>query len=383
MKVVFLENVIDFGGARKSTIELASNLSINNDVYIVDVHGTCQPFIDACNSSDVRLDILLKQDNQVILANSRNTLTQIMQYIKFFLVSVRARKKLKSLFDQITPDYVIINNTKVLPLLFKNKSTAKVVLFARGWFLPQQINKRDRYLYRKLVDRYCCVSEATRHALIASGLASLSNTFVVHNSINIEKLKEVVPAEILSKPGEVKILVSGGFLPTKGLHVAVEVAKLLKEKSFPFKMIITGIVYNSKASQTYYSYILKLIEDYNIADSIQLEVGRSSVIEYFKASDIFMHASDTEGLPRVVMEAMACRLPVVANAVGGVVDYVLDGFTGIITRHNNVEDYANAIITLYKEPSFRNRLVDNAYQLITTCYHSDQQIESFQRMLNV
>ena len=81
MKIVFLENVIDFGGARKSTIELASNLSINNDVYIVDVHGTCQPFVDACNNSDVKLEILLKQDNQVILANSRNIFTRLVQYI--------------------------------------------------------------------------------------------------------------------------------------------------------------------------------------------------------------------------------------------------------------------------------------------------------------
>lgn len=382
MKIVFLENVIDFGGARKSTIELASNLSINNDVYIVDVHGTCQPFVDACNNSDVKLEILLKQDNQVILANSRNIFTRLVQYIKFFLVTIRARKKLKSIFEQISPDYVIINNTKVLPLLFKNKSTAKVVLFARGWFLPQQINRRDKFLYSKLVDRYCCVSEATRHALIASGLASLSNTFVVHNSINLSKLQQVEPAQIHARPGEIKVLVSGGFLPSKGLHVAVEVAKVLKDRSFPFKMIITGIVYNSRTSKAYYDKILKLIETYNIADSIQMEVGRSSVLQYFKAADVFMHASDTEGLPRVIMEAMACRLPVIANAVGGVTDYILNGYTGILTRHNNVEDYVNAIIDLFKETSFRDSLIDNAYQLITTCYHSDQQIDAFQKMLN-
>lgn len=382
MKIVFLENVIDFGGARKSTIELASNLSINNDVYVVDVHGTCQPFVDACNNSDVKLEILLKQDNQVILANSRNIFTRLVQYIKFFLVTIRARKKLKSLFEQISPDYVIINNTKVLPLLFKNKSTAKVVLFARGWFLPQQINRRDKFLYSKLVDRYCCVSEATRHALIASGLASLSNTFVVHNSINLSKLQQVEPAQIHARPGEVKVLVSGGFLPSKGLHVAVEVAKVLKDRSFPFKMIITGIVYNSRTSKAYYEKILNLIETYNIADSIQMEVGRSSVLQYFKAADVFMHASDTEGLPRVIMEAMACRLPVIANAVGGVTDYILNGYTGILTRHNSVEDYANAIIDLFKETSFRDSLIDNAYQLITTCYHSDQQIDAFQKMLN-
>ena len=116
MKIVFLENVIDFGGARKSTIELASNLSINNDVYVVDVHGTCQPFVDACNISNVKLKILLKQDNQVIFANSSHILASLVLYIKFFHVTIRARKKLKSIFEQISPDYVIINNTTFFPI---------------------------------------------------------------------------------------------------------------------------------------------------------------------------------------------------------------------------------------------------------------------------
>ena len=213
-------------------------------------------------------------------------------------------------------------------------------------------------------------------------MASLSNTFVVHNSIDIEKLNHVKSAEVISNPGELIVLVSGGFLPSKGLHIAIEVANELKKQSFPFKMVITGIVYNSRASEAYYANILKLIEDYNIADSIQLEVGRSSVIEYFKASDIFMHASDTEGLPRVVMEAMACRLPVVANAVGGVTDYVLDGFTGIITRHNNVEDYVNAILRIAGDREFRESMVNNAYNLVSTCFRPDQQVSSFENKLN-
>ena len=76
MKIVFLENVIDLGGARKSTIELAKNLSSRHESYIVDVHGTCNPFIEACNESGVRLEILLKRESQIIMTDSSNIFSQ-------------------------------------------------------------------------------------------------------------------------------------------------------------------------------------------------------------------------------------------------------------------------------------------------------------------
>jgi glycosyltransferase involved in cell wall biosynthesis len=275
----------------------------------------------------------------------------------------------------------VVNNTKVLPLLLWNKFGSKVILFARGWFMPQQINGRDRFLYRHLVDRYCCVSEATRYALVSAGIGTLSNTFVVHNSIDLQKIQNVSPAEINAGPDDTKILVSGGFLPTKGIHIAVEVARQLKEKGFPFKLIITGVVYDYRGSKAYYRKILQMIEDYALTDHIQLEIGRSSVLQFFKASDIFMHPSDTEGLPRVIMEAMAFRVPVVANAVGGVVDYVLDGYTGVITRYNNVDDYVDAIMRISSDPALRKRITDNAYELIETCYRPEQQVNAFERSL--
>ena len=248
--------------------------------------------------------------------------------------------------------------------------------------MPEQINSRDRVLYKHFVDRYFCVSEATRYALISSGLATLSNTFVVHNSIDIQHLNNVKPAAISVSEAEKIILISGGFLPSKGLHVAVEIAKRLMEMQFHFKMIITGIVYDSFASKEYYDRILKMIDAYSLHSTIQMEVGNSSVLQYFKAADIFIHPSDTEGLPRVVMEAMACRVPVVANAVGGVVDYILDGFTGVITRYNCVDDYVNAILKISTDKSFKARIVENAFQLVLTCFDSTQQLRAFERNLS-
>ena len=141
-------------------------------------------------------------------------------------------------------------------------------------------------------------------------------------------------------------------------------------------MIITGIIYNSNASREYYKMICDQIDLDNLSDYVTLIVGHPSVKDFFKAADIFIHPSDTEGLPRVVMEAMACKVPVVANAVGGVTDYVLDGFTGFLPRHNNVDDYVSCIMRLINNEILRNRLTENAFQLVATCYQKENQLNA-------
>lgn len=378
MKIVFLEDVINFGGARKSTINLARHLADRYEVRIVDVHGSCTHFVDACVREGVRLDILIKRDRQIIINYSHSPIKKFIKLIEFVFVTIKARKKLHSLLRSENVDYYVVNNTKVLPLLLANKMGGKVILFARGWFLPQQINRRDRFLYRKLIDKFMCVSEATRYALISSGLARLDNSFTVHNSIDCFSYNSVVPASIEKEKDDKVILVSGGFLPTKGLHVAVDIAYNLFASGFPFKMVITGIVYESAASKKYYEHIVETIKEKRLADKVLLVVDHPQVKEYFKAADIFIHPSDTEGLPRVVMEAMVNHVPVIANAVGGVTDYVLNGFTGVLTRHNNVSDYVAAIQRIETDELFRSSIVANAYNLVSGCYRPEDQIAQFE-----
>lgn len=381
MKIVFLENVINFGGARKATINLARNLADRYEVRIVDVHGTCPPFVEACAQANVRLDILIKRNRQVIINYSRSPIKKFVRWIAFAFVTLEARKRLRRLFRNEDVDYFVVNNTKVLLLLYANKMGGKAVLFAQGWFLPQQINRRDRFLYRKLIDKFMCVSEATRYALISSGLARLDNSFTVHNSIDCHSYDSVVPARIEKEKTEKVILVSGGFLPTKGLHVAVDIAYSLFTSGFLFKMVITGIIYDSVESKKYHERIVEMIQGRKLTGKVILVVGHPQVKEYFKAADIFIHPSDTEGLPLVVMEAMANKVPVVANAVGGVTDYVLDGFTGVITRHNNVCDYVTAIKRIESDEQFRLTIVTNAYNLVRGCYRPSDQVSQFERAI--
>ena len=81
-----------------------------------------------------------------------------------------------------------------------------------------------------------------------------------------------------------------------------------------------------------------------------------SVVDYLRASDVYVLPSERDALPTTVMEAMACGLPVVASRVGGIVDLVSPRETGFLVDPRNVDHIAQALETLAADPDLRRSM---------------------------
>ncbi|MDQ3493115.1 MAG: glycosyltransferase [Chloroflexota bacterium] len=99
-----------------------------------------------------------------------------------------------------------------------------------------------------------------------------------------------------------------------------------------------------------------------ISDSISWEgyVGeRERVLAMLRESDLFVLPSLTEGVPKVLVEAMACGVPVIASAVGGIPAVLGDGDRGRLLRPGDEIDLATSIRSLLEDPAamrtFRDR----------------------------
>jgi len=77
---------------------------------------------------------------------------------------------------------------------------------------------------------------------------------------------------------------------------------------------------------------------------------------YYRAMDIYAHTSDSEGLPKTVLEAMAHALPVVAFRVGGIPEAVVDGATGFLCAPADETEFADRLSRLLADPDLRARL---------------------------
>ena len=82
---------------------------------------------------------------------------------------------------------------------------------------------------------------------------------------------------------------------------------------------------------------------------------RSTILDYLDQATVFVLPSLSEGLPRVLIEAMACGLPVVATNVGGVPEVVVDGVNGLLVPPRDEKALAKAIEYVFNDIDFRRR----------------------------
>lgn len=383
MRILFLEAVQNFGGARKSTLELAKGLKNSGcEVLIVDFWGSCDPFVLEARKKELIIKFLDKRNSPLVLGNS-NKLIQLKNYIKYFFIWRKYKHILNDIIEEFLPDFIVVNNTKTLSLLSKSKKY-KVLFFARGWFLPTTISIFNKRIIRSKTDIFVGVSQSTRQAIYAGGFAKLDDIYVVSNSFDLclkesvrESYKPLIPWHLETCSREFRIMHCGGFLVSKGQDMLIDLAKELISYDISFKIVVVGIIYVGKESEVFYNKLIKKISVENLEDKFEFILNESNVLRYFDQCDVLVHPSHTEGLPRVAMEAMAFGKPVIGNAVGGMTDYILHRFTGYLTNFNDIDDYVQAIVELNKNKKMYELLSINSVNLIKNSYTKENQIESF------
>ncbi|MBK5202877.1 MAG: glycosyltransferase family 4 protein [Prolixibacteraceae bacterium] len=130
----------------------------------------------------------------------------------------------------------------------------------------------------------------------------------------------------------------------KGILIAIETFKILKQKHPSLKFKITG---KGKALSKSREYV----KNNNIKDvEFTGELLGKNLIEAFNGGDLYIFPSFAEGMPTSVLESMAFGLPVVTRKVGGLADFFENDKMGYITESFNPNDFALGIEKLIKSP---------------------------------
>lgn len=96
--------------------------------------------------------------------------------------------------------------------------------------------------------------------------------------------------------------------------------------------------------------------------------GHDELPKYLKIADIFVRPSRSEGQGISFLEAMACKIPVIATPVGGIVDFLMDGKTGYFCQPENPESIAETVNQVTSDPN-KPQIVENAYNLVFQKYN--------------
>jgi len=102
----------------------------------------------------------------------------------------------------------------------------------------------------------------------------------------------------------------------------------------------------------------QMVRERNMEHVIRIvgEVHPDQMNKWMKAGDLFVLATHTEGMPNVVMEAMACGLPVVTTAVGGIPEAVGDCDGVMLVPPRDVDRFKDAVLKVLQDEPLRKRM---------------------------
>jgi glycosyltransferase involved in cell wall biosynthesis len=199
-----------------------------------------------------------------------------------------------------------------------------------------------------------CVSEATRAAAVRLG-AEAAKTRLITPAVDGALFRPVAGQASSS----FRVVSVAELRWGKGFEYALRAIRMLADDGVPVSFTIVGgdppritAVRGDGARLAYTA------DDLGIRDRVSL-LGNATpeeVAATLATADAFLHPSLSEGLPNVVLEAMACGLPVVVTDVGGVREAVRDGVEGLLVPPRDPQAAAAALVRLWRDPALRGRL---------------------------
>ena len=179
------------------------------------------------------------------------------------------------------------------------------------------------------------VSQEAMQSLIHYGAFSEKNLKTVYNGIDLNKFKKLTVIKNDKSSDEIKILAVGSFSPPKDYpNLLYAIASLKNKTKQKFNLEIAG-------DGELRPIIEALITELKLDDIVTLLGKRADIADLLNQADIFVLASQHEGLPTVVLEAMACQCYVIATDCGGTKEIMAN--TGTLVPSQDSEALATAL----------------------------------------
>ncbi|UZJ39116.1 glycosyltransferase [Prosthecochloris sp. SCSIO W1102] len=216
------------------------------------------------------------------------------------------------------------------------------VVLARHGMLLCSKKWKHKLTLTKLTDGIITNSKTILETYAGYGWFPTDFVKVIYNGIVIPEHVEQVDFQARF-PGKKIIYSAGRLSEQKGFNYLIEAAQILRKKRNDLVFFVSG---EGKLA----SILQKQVDDADLHESFVFEGFTDDIFSYLKGCDLFILASLFEGMPNVVMEAMAMAKPVVATDVNGARELMQDGNTGFIVPPADPPALANAIDSLIDNP---------------------------------
>jgi glycosyltransferase involved in cell wall biosynthesis len=206
----------------------------------------------------------------------------------------------------------------------------------------------------RAADRVIAVSPHIAEQAIKLGVDA-SRVRVIRSGVDLERFSEqrdraAARAALGVAAQAPLVLFVGNLEPRKQIDVLLRAMALVRARVPEVQLVIVGSGENAGA-QDQTSRLNDLTHELELTECVRF-VGRVSddqLLDYYAAADVFALPSSSEAQGIVALEAMACGLPVVATAVGGLLGTIEDGRTGYLVPPGEVAPLADRLVSVLLE----------------------------------
>jgi len=258
--------------------------------------------------------------------------------------------------------------SNALGLVVRRFWPMKLVSTVHGWGVEEGraplYYKIDRLCLRRY-ERVICVSESLRETCVRSGVAT-DRCVVIENAIDTDQYTRRQPAlqakcKLGIPPERLVIGAVGRLSPEKNYAGLIRVLDRVVRQGRDVQLVIVG-------GGDQQENLEDLVTQLGLIDRVRLLGHRSDTIDLYEAMDVFVLNSLREGLPNVLLEAMALGVPVVATRIGGIPQVVEHDGNGLLIDADSEDQLTAALERLLGDAGLRERLAENARRTIEDRY---------------
>ncbi len=342
-KILFFMQALTGGGAERTVINIMNYLN-REKFEIVFVLGNK-------NLNDYSMFI----NNEV---NIKYLNTSRLRYSFFKLRKALIIEKPDLIFTTLNSNNILVSITnatlrKRIPLLIReanNRAQSKKVT---------RLNRlMTRYCYNYLSNGVIALSKGVKKDLVKNFQINSKKIQVIYNPIDLDtinKFKNENVDDLYNENGEKTIIAVGRLVEQKDYPTLLKAFRIVNTQ-FRVKLLILG-------KGPLENELKNLSYSLGIEENVIFKGFESNPYKYIQKADLFVLTSKWEGFGHVIVEAMACRTPVVStDCNSGPREIIEDNKYGILVPVSDYEQLSKQIITLLKSENQRNKYIIKGYE---------------------
>jgi glycosyltransferase involved in cell wall biosynthesis len=284
--------------------------------------------------------------------------------------SYRIFREIRTLCSSGHFDVVHIHSFKTIFSILTGLKGVKIPVVATRHIYVEHVKKdifHKWYLGR--IDRMLAISDFSRRNILKTYPVKEDDVETLYLGINFERYardeqKAFRFKKQFSIPENKKVIgVVGRIDPAKGQMEFVKAIPDIVKEHLDAHFVIVGKTTSAKEND-YFNEVKKQVQGLNIGPLVTFAGFFSDVSVPMSAMDVLVMPSYFEAFGLIAIEAMACKVPVVATNMGSIEEMIPNYDHGIKILPKNSEQIADAVNILLDDSGLRSRIAENAYRLV-------------------